>query len=191
MRAGRPISFAVLLLVGLTVSFGGAGCGSGQDLPLFGNLIAGTVSADANVCLVPDDEEELVAEVVRLVNEERVSRGLNAVTVHPLLTKAAGDYACTMISDGYFGHYHPVTGQGPGERAAAVGYAYRAVGENLAAGQRTAAQVVQDWMNSTQGHRENILNPMWVHIGVAVRRGGSYGIYWVQEFGVTWPTTKR
>jgi uncharacterized protein YkwD len=36
-------------------------------------------------------------------------------------------------------------------------------------------------MNSP-GHRKNILNPDFEYIGVGLARGGSYGIYWAQEF---------
>ncbi len=180
-----------MLLVGgilwLTLTVGAVGCGSTSELPLFGRPVAAVTVVDANICSTPEDEEALVAEIVARVNEERAQNGLNAVTIDPELTAAAQSYACTMITDDYFGHYHPVTGQGPGERATQAGYLYRAVGENLAAGQRTSLQAMTDWMNSTAGHRENILNPMWVHIGVSIRKGGKYGTYWVQEFGAPWP----
>lgn len=55
------------------------------------------------------------------------------------------------------------------------------VGENIAAGQQTPAEVMNAWMNS-QGHRENIMNSSFGQIGVGVVKGGSYGIYWVQMF---------
>ena len=64
----------------------------------------------------------------------------------------------------------------------AAKYRYYAVGENLAAGPATAAEVVKEWMESAS-HREIILDPSWKEIGVAVRSGGKHGIYWVQEFG--------
>jgi uncharacterized protein YkwD len=41
---------------------------------------------------------------------------------------------------------------------------------------------MQDWMNSP-GHRENILKPDFEEIGIGIRSGGDYGMYWVQEFG--------
>ena len=40
---------------------------------------------------------------------------------------------------------------------------------------------MDSWMNSP-GHRKNILNPDFEYIGVGLARGGSYGIYWAQEF---------
>jgi len=163
-----------------------SGCGAFEVLPLSANPIAGVITPEDKSCGTPDNSEALVAELIRLVNEERAAHGLDPVSPHPILTTVAGDYACTMIEDGYFGHYHPETSGGPGARAQEAGYQYRAVGENLGAGQRTPAEVMKDWMDSTVGHRENILNPMWVHVGIAVRTGGRYGTYWVQEFGVPW-----
>jgi uncharacterized protein YkwD len=189
MRSGTRPALLSAFLSSLAVFAGAGGCGSLEELPFFAHPVAGYTTGDANLCSVPDDESDLVFEVIRLVNEERTSRGLNAVEVNEQLTASASDYACVMITEAYFGHYEPNTGDGPGERAAAVGYVYRAVGENLGAGQKTPAEVMKDWMNSKAGHRENILNPMWVHIGVAVRRGGYYGTYWVQEFGVPWRAT--
>jgi uncharacterized protein YkwD len=186
MASSTRLVFPVVCLWSLAVFTGAGGCGAVEGLPLLGRSVAAYAKADPNACSIPDDQSELVWEVIRLVNEERTSRGLNPVEANPQLTASASDYACTMIGEAYFGHYDPVTGDGPGDRAAAAGYVYRAVGENLGAGQKTPAEVVTDWMNSTTGHRENILNPMWVHIGVAVRKGGSYGTYWVQEFGVPW-----
>ncbi|MFA7682367.1 MAG: CAP domain-containing protein [Candidatus Peribacteraceae bacterium] len=52
-----------------------------------------------------------------------------------------------------------------------------AVGENIAKGQLTPQQVMQDWMNSP-GHRSNILHPQFEEMGV-----GIFGAVWVQDFG--------
>jgi len=32
-------------------------------------------------------------------------------------------------------------------------------------------------------HRDNILDEKWSEVGISVRSGGEYSIYWVQEFG--------
>ena len=45
------------------------------------------------------------------------------------------------------------------------GISYTSAGENIAQGQRTPEEVVQAWMNSA-GHRANILNNGFTHIGV-------------------------
>ena len=50
--------------------------------------------------------------------------------------------------------------------------------ENIAQGQRTPEEVVQAWMNSA-GHRANILNNGFTHIGVGYVESGNY---WTQQF---------
>ena len=56
------------------------------------------------------------------------------------------------------------------------------IGENLAAGQETAADVMRVWMESPT-HRDNILEPSFKDIGIAVRSLGGETLYWVVEFG--------
>jgi len=134
-------------------------------------------------CQVPSQVVAWEEQIVQLVNLERTARGLAPLRVNPLLTWIAEQYACEMIERDFFAHVNPYTGEGPGDRAAKVGYVYAMLGENLAAGQQTPQEAMADWMESTEGHRENILHSAWEEIGVGVRLGGSYGIYWVQEFG--------
>jgi uncharacterized protein YkwD len=52
-------------------------------------------------------------------------------------------------------------------------------GENIASGQRSAAQVMDAWMNST-GHKANILNCEFKVIGVGL---DTNGFFWTQDFG--------
>jgi uncharacterized protein YkwD len=87
-----------------------------------------------------------------------------------------------MIEGDFFGHHDPDTGRGPADRALAGKYAFYSVGENLAAGQETAADVMKVWMKSPT-HREIILDPAWKEVGIAIRGGGEYSLYWVMEFG--------
>ncbi len=133
-------------------------------------------------CVTEADEESLGDQVLQLVNLERAGVGLAPVVKSEVLSKFAGDYACRMIEGGFFGHTDPDSGYGPGERAAAGDYLFWSVGENLAAGQPTAADVMRVWMDS-DSHRANILDDRWTEIGVGVRTGGEHSIYWVQEFG--------
>lgn len=133
-------------------------------------------------CVADADVESLDDQVLQLVNLERAKAGLDPVVKSETLSKFAGDYACRMIEGGFFAHTDPDTGYGPGERAAAGDYAFWSVGENLAAGQPTAADVMRVWMES-DSHRANILDSRWKEIGIGVRTGGEFSIYWVQEFG--------
>jgi uncharacterized protein YkwD len=143
-----------------------------------GSTTTGTFSD----CTVPLAADTWQAEVLRLVNAERAKVGLSALTYNAQLQVQAAAYACEMVHYHFFAHVDPVDQSTLANRADEFGYAYWAIGENLAAGQPTPAKVMSDWMNST-GHRENILNPAFTELGIAVRSGGDYGIYWVQEFG--------
>jgi uncharacterized protein YkwD len=131
---------------------------------------------------IPVNVEILKTRMLELVNNERTSRGLQALTLDPTLCAMANNYAHDMIQCGFFSHQSP-EGEGPGQRAVSAGYVFLAIGENLAGGQTSPEQAMADWMKSTEGHRENILSPQWKEIGIAVRTGGEYGVYWVQEFG--------
>jgi uncharacterized protein YkwD len=133
-------------------------------------------------CEEPLSGDQWRADVLRLVNVERTSRGLDPVQQDARLAEQATQYACEMIFYEFFAHDNPVTGSSLADRAEEFNYDYWVVGENLAAGQRTPEEVVQAWMDSP-GHRDNILNPAYTELGVGVRVGGPYRIYWVQEFG--------
>ncbi len=114
-------------------------------------------------------------EVVALVNKERAAAGLKPLTVHTNLTKMAKTKAIDMFKHKYFNHNSPNYGS-PFDMMDAFNITYRYAGENIAMGQRTAKEVVEDWMNSP-GHKANILNKHYNLIGV-----GYYNGYWVQEF---------
>lgn len=133
-------------------------------------------------CYLPQQAAFWQSEVLRLVNQERRAADLAPVVWNATLAAQATQYACEMITYGFFAHENPVTGSTLAERTAEFQYEYWIVGENLAAGQPNPVRAVTDWMGSP-GHRENILNPAFTELGVGVRTGGSYGIYWVQEFG--------
>jgi uncharacterized protein YkwD len=182
------VGFTVTAAFQLALSIGSVflfGCPSASDLG-GGAQVAGLVvsarGATADGGAVPANSDVLVARMLELVNNERTSRGLAALTLNPILSKMADDYAEEMIECGFFAH-QSATGEGPGQRAVTAGYVFLAIGENLAGGQTSPEQAMADWMKSTEGHRENILSPQWKEIGIAVRTGGEYGVYWVQEFG--------
>ncbi len=81
-----------------------------------------------------------------------------------------------MVARDFYAHTAP-DGSRPWDRAAAAGSRCRTVGENIACGQRSAAEVVRGWMNSP-GHRANILRPEFTRIGVGLAGGGRAGTYW-------------
>lgn len=119
-------------------------------------------------------------EVLSLVNQERAAAGCPALAYDGPLTGIARDHSADMANRNFFSHTNP-SGQDPWDRAAAAGISNLAA-ENIAAGQSSPEAVMASWMNSS-GHRANILNCSLRTLGVGVAYGGSYGIYWTQDFG--------
>ncbi|MEU6081127.1 CAP domain-containing protein [Streptomyces sp. NPDC047108] len=121
-------------------------------------------------------------QVVRLINAKRTAAGCRPLRVSRKLSQAAKGHADDMAKTGKLSHTAP-DGSRPSTRAARAGYGgWSAIGENIARGQRSPAQVTQDWMNSP-GHRANILNCGYKEIGVGVRESESGGRWWSQSFG--------
>ncbi len=133
--------------------------------------------------VAPENSDAVADQLIALVNAVRVENGLKPVRKNPILMRLAEDYASRMIERKFFSHIDPETGYGPGQRALQANYLFLSVGENLGAVQTSPEAVMEDWMNSTEGHRENILSVQWDEVGAAVRVGGEYGVYWVLEFG--------
>ncbi|MGI5372970.1 CAP domain-containing protein [Streptomyces sp. CA-251387] len=130
--------------------------------------------------LTPGGLSRTAAEVVDLTNRERARAGLRPLAVDPALTTAAQAYSADMAARAFYSHTSP-EGSQPWDRAAA-GSRMRTIGENIACGQRSPAEVVEGWMNSP-GHRANILKRDFTHIGIGFAGGGPAGTYWTQLFG--------
>lgn len=128
----------------------------------------------------PANNRGFEQQVVELVNQERAKAGLKPLTYDGQLSQVARLKSQDMRDKNYFSHTSPTYGS-PFDMMKSYGISYRTAGENIAAGQATPAQVVQAWMNSP-GHRANILNSQYTHIGVGYAQGGSYGHYWTQMF---------
>jgi uncharacterized protein YkwD len=118
-----------------------------------------------------------------LVNRQRRAHGLRALRFESHAARAAQRHTDDMVQRHYFSHVSP-GGSNIADRASAAGLRWRAVGENIAVGQRTPAAVVRGWMRSS-GHRANIMNGSFTVLGVgAARRGtsGYSGPTWTQVF---------
>lgn len=116
-------------------------------------------------------------KVVDLTNQERAKQGLPALKLDTELSKVARTKSQDMLNKGYFSHTSPTYGS-PFDMMKQFGITYRSAGENIAKGQKTPEEVVNAWMNS-EGHRANILNSSYTHIGVGYVANGNY---WTQMF---------
>jgi len=103
------------------------------------------------------------------------------LTMQPALRCAARVHSKQMVEQEFFDHVTPA-GEEPWDRMDAAGYRYSSAGENIAAGNPTAADTMQQWMDS-DGHCRNIMSPDFTELGVGYFAGGFYGHMWTQAFG--------
>lgn len=118
--------------------------------------------------------------MISLVNNERTSRGLKALTKNSQLTKTATLKSEDMAKLNYFSHTSPTYGS-PFDMMKQFGISYGTAGENIAMGQKTPEQVMQSWMNSA-GHKANILKSSYTQIGIGIAKNSSGSIIWTQQF---------
>lgn len=137
-----------------------------------------TVSITSN----PSSFEDWGQMVLILVNSERKKAGLKPVEWDDSLAALAREHCEDMVNRDFFSHDNP-DGLSPFDRMKRAGIDYLAAGENIAAGSYSPIEAMEGWMSSP-GHRANILNPDFKSMGVSVVWGGSYGVYWAQEFAL-------
>lgn len=126
------------------------------------------------------------SQVIELTNKEREKLGLPLLSQNQELAEAAQKKALNMFSENYWAHFAP-SGKTPWDFIADSGYRFSFAGENLAKNFQGSDDVVAAWMNSPT-HKENLLNPKYKDIGIAVEDGvlnGQRTALVVQMFGTT------
>ena len=159
--------------------------------PIFGEAAKATMN---RIMVKPESDEtvdlhytvtdvktrsDLEAEMLVLVNKERIKRRIPPVKADPELTQVARAHSTDMFARGYFSHYTPEK-KDPFDRMKASGIKFLTAGENLALG-RTLKICHEGLMNSP-GHKANILNPSFGRLGIGIIDGGIYGLMISQEF---------
>lgn len=113
-------------------------------------------------------------EVLDIVNRKRAAKGMQELVMDQDLLDAAMLRAAELSVS--FSHTRP--NNTDWYTACSKTYA-----ENIAYGYGTPAAVMQGWMTSKQGHKENIMNEDYCAIGVGVFYKGGVR-YWVQCFSL-------
>ena len=124
------------------------------------------------------------SSLIRLTNQERELIGVSSLKENELLNQAAYLKAQDMMNQDYFSHQSPA-GITPWYWFEQVGYNYSTAGENLGIGFLDSEEIYLAWDNSPS-HKENLLNPKYEDIGIAVLSGnfdGSQTTVVVQLFG--------
>ena len=166
-----------------------SGCGGGGET---GTAPPATplTPLSASTCVLANFQSAALAGVnqYRAAGASCRTAGLFAATTalrwNDALTQAAEVHSQDMKVNNFF----PDTGSGGStltQRINATGYAWRAIAENIAAGQTTMNQVVDGWMAS-DGPCANIMNPNLVDMGLVCVAGTSsndYLTYWTMDLG--------
>ena len=121
-------------------------------------------------------------EIATLINNARAQNGLSTLTVNPQLALAAQNHSIDMACHGLLSH----TGSNSStvqERVAAAGY-NGSYSEEIIYGSGYPQTAFDWWMNDPI-HRDAILNPNAVDMGVgyAYKADTAYGGYYTVDFG--------
>ncbi len=101
-------------------------------------------------------------EVLKQTNRERLAAGLTPYSTFPAMQNAANVREDELTA--LYSHTRPDNSQ-CFTVLTQNGMGYRAAGENIAAGQTSPDGVMKAWMDS-EGHRKNILDNTFSHMGV-------------------------
>jgi len=129
------------------------------------------------------DSSAYPGEMLALLNQVRVERGLSALQFDATLSRSAMAYAQYMATTNFFGHYPP-NGSTPSGRIAAAGFTGQYEGEALSAGQPTPAIALSRLLASAP-HAAILLHSNSVAVGIGYYYDASsyYKHYWVVVTG--------
>jgi uncharacterized protein YkwD len=164
------------VLTAVCVIAGGAWVSAAVDtVDEAAKVVAPAHRVDAPTTTGAPAQNTLAGAVVTLLNTERASRGLAPYADQPQVAEAAQAHSADMAAHRNMSHTGS-DGSNAGDRLTANGFTWRAWGENIAAGQRTAHDVVTAWINST-GHRPQMLGS-YSYVGVGVAAAADGTLYW-------------
>lgn len=118
-------------------------------------------------------------QIIDLINSSREKYNLNKLKYSEKATISSRKHSEDMMNKDYFDHVNKEK-ETPFDRMKKEGITYISAGENIASGQFNAIYAHEALMNS-KGHRKNILGN-YKYIGVGVDFGGTYKIYYTENF---------
>jgi uncharacterized protein YkwD/uncharacterized membrane protein required for colicin V production len=127
--------------------------------------------------VVVDEADE--TQMLILLNHERTSRGLHALTLNLKARSVARAYSTRMLAEGFFSHIDP-DGHSPFNRMSAGGVKFGSAGENLALA--PTLQLAHQGLMNSPGHRANILSKDYATVGIGIIDAGAYGLMITQDF---------
>jgi len=157
---------------------------------LFAAITAGIILI-AGCGLNPTEEDNLLPrsqmrpledDLFTLVNKERASEGVSALTHDEDLREVAFEYSEDMYRRDFFSHIDPDNNDVV-DRLDEAGIDFTAAGENIAwnSGSSDPVQTAHDGLMASPGHRANILNTSYTRIGCGIASDGDK-YYFTQVF---------
>jgi uncharacterized protein YkwD len=150
-------------------------------------VLAASFFAAAPPAVAYQNHDRIVERVLKHVNQHRAMNGATPLAMNARLSDAAQKHSEDMARRDFVDHRSP-DGRALQDRVASVGYPWRAIAENLAAGMSSPESTVQSWMTSPS-HRDNMLSRDYLEAGIGYavpQEGGKqprYSHYWVVVFG--------
>lgn len=169
----------LLLLVALSLLAAATGCGDGETLLPSGTNVAPPEPDEPPTESHTSVERRIERAVFELVNDERRERGLPVLEWNDQLARLAQEWSRQMADESGLQHQD-------GERMLERSEGFTIVGENIfrATGPVPASTIHVGWMRS-DGHRANVLQPMFNRIGVGVVCTPDGAVWATQRFGGT------
>ena len=167
----------------------GNGGGSGTDLSLNSTLKTNELDSSDKQALLDAINAKRAKGFTCPTGGGRAMPAVPAFTWNDKLELAALRHTNVMlVKSPEFNKVNPHSGLGdgnPGTRANAVGYKWLVIGENIAGGAPDVSEVIKDWLESTDGHCEAIMDKDFTQIGASKlsTTGGPYATYWTLDFG--------
>ncbi|AKD04194.1 CvpA family protein [Pontibacter korlensis] len=127
----------------------------------------------------PVPQPELEAQMLELINEERIANGLKPLKADTALRSVARQHSTDMFRRGYFSHYSP-EGTDAGDRIRQAGIPFLVSGENLALA--PTLSVAHEGLMNSPGHRANILQKRYGRVGIGVMKGRPGQLMITQNF---------
>lgn len=151
----------------------------GSPQPTQGNATSSTApktpTAQTNSSTLTSQEQQML----NLINQARAQNNAQPLQADMQVTNVARVKAQDMIDNNYFSHNSPKYGN-PFDMMKSFGISYVEAGENIAGNQNV--QNAHNALMNSPGHRKNILNPAFTHIGLGIKSGGPYGNMFSQMF---------
>lgn len=118
-------------------------------------------------------------DMLRWINQERAKVGARPLQIDLELSKWAKIKSQDMKNNNYFAHTSPTYGS-PFEMMRSAGIQYVRAAENLSASQSPYMSHLR--LMASEGHRRNILNPNFTHIGIGIIDQNPSGVLVTQLF---------